>query len=153
MENIEKTLSESKENNTKEVIDVLKSVVDKVNEDENLYGQFSVKIGKAHVYIKENEKSEIYDTNQYGDLYLYFGKREYFGVSDSLCHYISFFDDFGRLKHGKSISEDDINQILVFEDAYEKICETIDKIVAYNNRYYENGAALCENISKSVMEE
>jgi hypothetical protein len=146
MQNIEKILSECNENNTKEVIETLKTIVDRVNEDDKIYGDFSVRIGNAHVYIKENENSKLYETTQWGNFYLNFNKKDYFFVADHTCHFISYFDSVGRLVHSKSINGNDILHIQLFDDAYQRICDKLKEIVAYNNKTYKNN----ENILKVV---
>lgn len=115
---------------SKDVVEII-NACEKISQSTKLTqrgGYNSVRIGTAYIYIEENEKTEIYDNIQYGDLYLHIGKdtKGFLRING-----IKFFDDtaYGGVREAKYVNEDNIVSIRLFKDAYERI---INQIIAIN---------------------
>jgi len=139
MENIREILNKSTKNNTGKVLEILKAINQEIRANPNIHGEFSVWIGSAYIYVKENENSETQDVIQHGDLYLHLNsdEKKLFKVGDYNCReFVSFFDSLGRLKHGRHFLESEIISINLHKDSYEKICKKIEDVIEYCNKRY-----------------
>lgn len=122
-----------KSSDVHEVINALKKINQKLVENPDIVGVYSVRIGFAYVYVKENENEteDFLSTKGHGELFFKLNQEnenKLFYIYAICKESINFFDGRGRLSHGRYFTEDEITSIRLFNDANKLIEDMIGKM-------------------------
>lgn len=119
-----------------EVLNALRKVNNELLNNDEIVGVYSVRIGSAEVYLKENEKDDTkFSVRGSGEFFFHLNANEpkLFYISDTICRrHIKFINNRGQLDHGRYFNEDEIIALKLFDDAYEIIQNKLIEIREYN---------------------
>ena len=134
-----------------EVLDALKKVNNRVLPNDEIVGTYSVEIGSATVYLKENENDDTFSTIGRGQFMVHFNSEEskLFYVTDNIIKTgLQFINNRGQIDHGRFFSEDEILAVSLCNDAYERIHDKLSEMYEYNEQRIKTNHKRADLISK-----
>ena len=134
-----------------EVLTALKKVNNRVLPNDEIVGTYSVEIGSATVYLKENENDDTFSTIGRGQFMVHFNSEEskLFYVTDNIRkEQLRFMNNRGQIDHGRFFSEDEILAVSLCNDAYERIHDKLSEMYEYNEQRIKTNHKQADLISK-----
>lgn len=147
-----KTILKNPTSDVGEVLNALRRVNNELLANDEIMGVYSVRIGSADVYLKENEKDDTkFPVKGHGEFFFHLNANEpkLFYISDTIGRRrIKFINNRGQLDHGRYFNEDEIIALKLFDDAYEIIQNKLIEIREYNAERIRTNHEQAAKISK-----